>query len=86
LLHDFINQAEIVIHLRGAKKYGWHSITLYRISTLDLAKGARAFTQMHHRRTRNPGTRRYPTLATLYRAGMTNVVLHCLFMQQNQRV
>jgi hypothetical protein len=22
-------------------------------------------------------------LATLYRAGMTNVVLHCLFMQQN---
>jgi len=24
--------------------------------------------------------------ATLYRAGMTNVVLHCLFMQQNQRV
>ncbi len=25
-------------------------------------------------------------LATLYRAGMTNVVLHCLFMQQNQRV
>jgi hypothetical protein len=24
--------------------------------------------------------------ATLYRAGMTNVVLHCLFIQQNQRV
>ena len=24
--------------------------------------------------------------ATLYRSGMTNVVLHCLFMQQNQRV
>jgi len=24
--------------------------------------------------------------ATLYRAGMTNVVLHCLFMQQNQHV
>jgi hypothetical protein len=23
---------------------------------------------------------------TLYRAGMTNVVLHCLFIQQNQRV
>jgi hypothetical protein len=25
-------------------------------------------------------------IATLYRAGMTNVVLHCLFIQQNQRV
>jgi hypothetical protein len=24
-------------------------------------------------------------LGTLYRAGMTSVVLHCLFMQQNQR-
>jgi hypothetical protein len=31
-------------------------------------------------------TRRQPTLVTLYRAGMTNVVLHCLFKQQNQRV
>ncbi len=30
---------------------------------------------------------RYKTgYATLYRAGMTNVVLHCLFIQQNQRV
>jgi hypothetical protein len=27
-----------------------------------------------------------PHIATLYRAGMTNVVLHCLFIQQNQRV
>ena len=24
----------------------------------------------------------YPTLATLYRAGMTNVVLHCLFKKR----
>ena len=38
LLHDFINQAEIVIHLRGAKKYGRHSITLYRISTFDFRR------------------------------------------------
>src|SRR6516162_2793560 len=38
LLHDSINQAEIVIHLRGAKKYGRHSITLYRISTLDFRR------------------------------------------------
>jgi hypothetical protein len=30
--------------------------------------------------------RLHPTLAILYRAGMTNVVLHFLFMQQNQRV
>jgi hypothetical protein len=35
-------------------------------------------TQMHHRRTRNSGTRRYPTLATLYRAGMINVCLALL--------
>ena len=27
-----------------------------------------------------------PHIATLYRAGMTNVVLHYLFIQQNQRV
>jgi hypothetical protein len=30
-------------------------------------------------------SRAYPSeFATLYRAGMTSVVLHCLFMQQNQ--
>src|ERR1700757_1344907 len=38
LLHDFINQAEIVIHFRGTKIYSRHSITLYRVSSLDFRR------------------------------------------------
>ena len=37
-LHDFVNQGEIVIHPRGAKKYSRHSIPGYRVSALDFRR------------------------------------------------
>jgi hypothetical protein len=34
-LHNLVNQCEVVVHLRGAKKYGRDALAFHRISAFD---------------------------------------------------